>query len=180
MQNELQLGDPASPAEVIHPLASEARQEMISGFGRLAQSLGLPRSMGQIYGLLYLSTKPLTLDDLVRLLSLSKGSASTGTRQLSSWGAVKQVWVPGDRRLYFEAVRDLGDLLRGAYRDFVRPRFAASERRMRDIKILMNKDLAEGRLTQEEYDFCNDRVGHLSVFQSKLAGLAPMAESFLG
>src|ERR1051325_7726277 len=84
----------------------KGKMDMVEATGRLFQSFGLPRSTGQLYGLLYLSKKALSLDDLVELLSISKGSASTGTRHLASWGAIRQVWVPGDRRDFFEALDD--------------------------------------------------------------------------
>ena len=38
-------------------------------------------------------------------------SASNGTRQLAAWGAIKQVWVQGDRKDYFEVVEDLAALV---------------------------------------------------------------------
>lgn len=91
-------------------LRSKTRREIIEAGGRLCQLLGLPRSTGQIYGLLYLSAKPLSLDDMVDLLGISKASASCGTRQLASLCAIRPVWMPGDRRDYFQSVADLAHL----------------------------------------------------------------------
>ena len=65
---------------------SKAWQEMIEVGGRICQSLGLPRSTGQIFGLLYLSVEPLSLNRMSSMLGISKGSASVGTRQLVLWG----------------------------------------------------------------------------------------------
>jgi hypothetical protein len=45
--------------------SSQARHEMIEACARLCQLLGVPRSIGQIYGLLYLAVKPQSLDDMV-------------------------------------------------------------------------------------------------------------------
>ena len=87
-------------------LDSKARKDMVEAAGGLFQALGLSRSAGQIYGLLYLSDKPLSLDDMVDLLSISKGSASMGTRHLASWGVIRQVWVPGDRRDFYRLAED--------------------------------------------------------------------------
>ena len=102
------------------------RREFVETSGRLCQRLGLPRSTGQIYGLLYLSPLPLSLDAIAMLLSLSKASASTGTRQLVAWQALRQVWVPGDRRDHFEAIGDLRELLRTGYEKFFRPKLERS------------------------------------------------------
>ena len=106
---------------------SKTRRDIIEAGGRLYQILGLPRSTGQIYGLLYLSTKPLSLDDMVTLLGISKASASTGAGQLTSWGAIRQVWIQGDRRDCFEAVGEVGKLIKGCFTDRIKPRLASSQ-----------------------------------------------------
>lgn len=47
--------------------------------------------MGQLYGLLYLSPKPLTLDEMAESLSISKGNVSINIRALERWNMVKTV-----------------------------------------------------------------------------------------
>src|SRR4051794_22383596 len=98
-------------------LKSKARRELVDCTGRLFQRVGLPRSTGQIYGLLYLSPKPLSLDDIVASLGLSKGSASNGTRHLLSLGAIRRVWAPGERKDYLESVGNISAVLRSIYRE---------------------------------------------------------------
>lgn len=163
----------------VSKIESTARREMVEGAGRLFQRLGLPRSTGQIYGLLYLSHRALSLDDVAELLSISKGSASTGTRQLASWGALRQVWVPGDRRDHFEAAGDLTQLLQAAYTEFFKPRVAASERALAAIFSDLEKDAESGTVTKEEYKFCAERLRKLLRFQKKVQGLGPLAEKLL-
>lgn len=68
---------PASP-----PTLCKTRLDMIEVSARVCQFLGIRRSTGQIYGLLYLSPKPLTLDEIAESLGISRGSVSTGTRLL--------------------------------------------------------------------------------------------------
>lgn len=142
----------------------------------MCQLLGLPRSTGQIYGLLYLSIKPLSLDDIVEMLGISKASASTGTRQLASWGALRQVWVPGDRRDYFEVVADLGSLIRGSYVNFVKPRLASSQKRLDSMLAGLEEEQQQGALTAEEYRHYAERLKNLSRIQKKMQTLMPFAE----
>jgi DNA-binding transcriptional regulator GbsR (MarR family) len=141
--------------------------------------LGLPRSTGQIYGLLYLSGGPLSLDDVAGALSISKGSASTGTRQLASWGAIRQVWVPGDRRDHFEASSDLGQLLRGSYGEFIKPRLVSSEKRLAAIWQSLEKDVARGTLSADDYKFCAERLKSLARLQKRVQRIGPLAERLL-
>lgn len=157
---------------------AKSRRDMIEASGRIFQLLGLPRSTGQIYGLLYLSNRPLALDDLVEMLSISKGSASTGTRHLAGWGAIRQVWVPGERRDYFEAVPDLKSLLRGSYSEFIKPRLNSSEKRLSAMLADLERDEKEGVISREEYEFCQERLKALGRLQKKVKTFAPLAEKF--
>ena len=75
--------------------------------GELAESFSFNRSVGQIYGLLYLQESPLSLEDIGQKLSMSKGNASINIRLLESWGAVRPVSVVGSRKDFYEANRDI-------------------------------------------------------------------------
>ena len=152
---------------------------MIEASGGLFQLLGLPRSAGQLYGLLYLSDQPLSLDDMVNLLSISKGSASMGARHLVNWGAIRQVWVPGDRRDHYEAVEDLGQLLRASYAEFVKPRLSNSEQRLARLFDELERDVERGSVSQQEFKFCADRLRLLLRFQEKVQSIGPLAEKLL-
>jgi DNA-binding transcriptional regulator GbsR (MarR family) len=152
------------------------RLEVIEAFGLISQVFGLPRSLGQIYGLLYLAPDPLSLDDIAELLGISKASASTGTRQLSAWGGIRQVWVPGERRDHFSVEPDLGNLLRSGYTDFLKPRLASPQKRLERLEATLNQDLSEGAVSRQEYRLCAERLKKFASFQKKLETLAPFAE----
>ena len=154
------------------------RREFVETAGRLCQRLGLPRSTGQIYGLLYLSALPLSLDDISELLSLSKASASTGTRQLLAWQALKQVWVPGDRRDHFEAIGDLRELLRTGYENFFRPKLERSVTKMDQLLANLEADRKSGALSKEDHAFCKARLAQMATLQSRVTKLLPIAEKF--
>ena len=158
------------------PTLSRTRLEMIEACGRICQVFGLPRSLGQVYGLLYLAPEPLSLDDIAELLAISKASASTGTRQLSAWGGIRQVWVPGERRDHFTVEPELGNLLRSGYTDFLRPRLASSQKRLTRLLETLDEDLSEGTLTPDEYKLCSERLKKFAGIQKKLQTLAPIAE----
>ena len=71
---------------------TRTRQLFMESCGRFAQSIGLSRSWGTIYGFLYLSVEPVGLKELAKLTGISKGSASMGTRQLLSMGLIRKTW----------------------------------------------------------------------------------------
>ena len=65
--------------------------------------LGLPRSVGEIYGLLYFNPEALTMDQVASRLEISIGSASQGLKTLRSLKAVKTSYVQGDCRDHYLA-----------------------------------------------------------------------------
>ncbi len=71
--------------------------------GRLIEFWGFKRNMGRVWAVLYLSTEPLTAQDLRDLLGLSSGAVSMTLHELGRWGVVKKVWIQGDRRDHFAA-----------------------------------------------------------------------------
>ena len=157
----------------------QTQREMIESCSRVCQLIGLPRSVGQIYGLLYLSVEPQSLDDMARILGVSKASASTGARQLMAWGAIKHVWVHGDRRDYFEVVLDFGDLIRRSYADFVKPKLLASGRKLKFISDRLEEDRSAGLVSDTAYKLYAERLKSLSRIQCKIETVLPFAEQFL-
>ncbi len=90
----------------------QARDNIIESAGRTTQGFGLGRIIGQLYALLFFSPVPMSLDAMAGELGVSKGSVSTNIRELEKWGAVRQVWVKGDRKDYYEAEVDFQRILK--------------------------------------------------------------------
>ena len=100
---------------------SALERQVIDVFVDGVKVIGLPKSLGEIYGLLFFSPHALSLDDVVRKLKLSKGSASQGLRMLRELGAVKEAQTHGSRRTLYEPDVDLKRLVGGFIREQVRP-----------------------------------------------------------
>jgi DNA-binding transcriptional regulator GbsR (MarR family) len=90
----------------LNPTLSAANQSMLEGLGQLADYFGYNRVMGKMYGTLLLNPKPMSLDDILTHLDISKASVSMNMRTLENLGIVREVWVRGDRRKYYEAEPD--------------------------------------------------------------------------
>lgn len=158
---------------------ARAKLEMIEACGRASQILGLPRLTGQIYGLLYFSTRPMDLDEIASELQISKASSSTGTRDLRALNAIREVWVQGDRRAHFEVEPELGELLRSAYNDLARPRITSSKKRLDRVTEALEEDLKEGRISKEEHKELAARLGKFLKLQKKFQTLIQLAEKVL-
>jgi DNA-binding transcriptional regulator GbsR (MarR family) len=111
--------------------------EMIDVFVRLAQELDIPRSVGQIYGLLYCSINPLSFEDISRRLHISTGSTSQGLRFLRNIGAARSTFHPGDRRDYWSAETGLRKLAAGILREKVEPHLQNADDRLSSMRTLL-------------------------------------------
>src|SRR4249919_164975 len=91
------------------PLAglSELEIEAVDMFINFLRLIGLQKSVGEIYGLLFISPRPLSMEEIMKRLNLSLGAASQGLKLLRSFGAVKAVYSPGIRRDHFAADLEL-------------------------------------------------------------------------
>lgn len=117
-----------------------ARLELIEAGGRTVQSFGLNRLLGQIYTLLYLHPDPLCLDEIADALSVSKASVSIACRQLAGWGAVRQVWLRGDRKDYYAAETDIKTLLNSGILESFRKKLDSAERQLERTQNILSKD----------------------------------------
>ena len=81
--------------------------EVISFFVQQVRLLGQPGAFAEVYGLLFISPRPLTKDDLIGRLSLSDYSGWRVLRALCDLGMVRRVFFPQDEQVYYEPVVEL-------------------------------------------------------------------------
>ena len=159
---------------------SKAWQEMVELGGRICQLLDLPKSTGRIYGLLYLSAEPLSLKQMSSMLGISKGSASMGTRQLASLGAVRKVWIPGDRRGFYKIIEDLGLLIRGSYNNLIKPKIESSKNRLDVLKSNLGEDFKSGSLPLDKKEILQERINELEKIHNRVSQYLPLIEKIVG
>ena len=119
--------------------------EIIHLFVQLSRALGQPPSVAEIYGLLFVSPRPLPQDDFLERLNMSKGGASQGLRYLLDLGAARTVYVAGDRRVHYEAVAELRNLVNRFLSQQVLTYFEGSEGKLAQLADTAKKLPAEER-----------------------------------
>lgn len=90
----------------------EARQQFISNWGAFGTHWGINRTMAQIHALLMISPDPLTQDDIMEQLDISRGNTNMNIRELINWGLVDRVILHGERKEYFTAEKDIWKVVR--------------------------------------------------------------------
>ena len=121
----------------------EWEEAVIDLFLNAANSFGLAKSYGQIYGLLFCRDMPLSMDEIMELLQISKGSASQGLRALRQLGAVSTVFASGDRKERFVAEIRLRKLVSGFLREQADPHLEKGEVRLKQIEVLLGDTISK-------------------------------------
>ncbi len=86
---------------------TEAKQQFISSWGAFGTHWGINRTMAQIHALLLVTPDPLTQDDIMEQLNISRGNTNMNIRELINWGLVDRVLLTGERKEYFSAEKDI-------------------------------------------------------------------------
>jgi HTH-type transcriptional regulator, glycine betaine synthesis regulator len=151
--------------------------EVVDLFAAASRLVSLPRSVGEIYGLLFITAKPLTLDVLAERLQMSKGSASQGLRTLRQCGAAKLTRVPGDRRDHYLAETELKKLISSFIRRRLLPPLEAGAARLRRLRRLQEPlarmDGSARAVTRR------DRISKLEQWYRRARDITPVLEKAL-
>ena len=91
---------------------AEAKARFIADWGRFGTNWGINRTMAQIHALLLVSPDPLSADEVMEQLAISRGNANMNLRELMDWGLVQKVLVPGERKEFFSAEKDIWKVAR--------------------------------------------------------------------
>ena len=102
----------------------EAKIKFINTWGSLGSLWGINKAMAQIQALLFITPNPLSMEEIMEELKISRGNTSMNLRQLMDWGIVSKELIPGERKEYFTTEKNVQELTR----------IIAKERSRREIK----------------------------------------------
>jgi DNA-binding transcriptional regulator GbsR (MarR family) len=121
------------PAAAPDDSSSELDRETTAFWIEAAAVLGLSRSIGESYALIFLSPEPLNADDLVEKLGISRSGAGQALKQLAEIGAIRPATGVQSRKEHFELQTDLGVLVRLFLNSRLLPRLAELTRRRAEL-----------------------------------------------
>jgi DNA-binding transcriptional regulator GbsR (MarR family) len=176
--NPMLSGRPASASSSTITGNGDFEQECATFLADVVQLFGIPKSVGQIYGVLYASPVPLGFSDIVERLEISKGSASQGLQLLRSLGAINEVEANGkgsenQRGVRYEPELSLRQLVSGVLRERVMPLATTGADRLKNLRQLAEQ-------APESADFYLDRVKQLETWRRRLNTVLPVLSALLG
>ncbi|HEV3235769.1 MAG TPA: MarR family transcriptional regulator [Gemmataceae bacterium] len=128
---------------------------------------GISPTMAQIHGLLFITAEALSMDEIMARLAISRGNVSMNLSKLVEWGLVRRVHRRGDRREYFESLKDIWEMFT----------LVAAQRKRREIDPIVNtlrrfrEELESETLAPKAQDRLT-RINDLNSFLILMDGLA--------
>lgn len=148
----------------------QAREHFLQGVSRISEFWGFPRAMGSIYGALYLSPQPLSLDELVEQVGVTKGAVSTNVRALERLGMVQRRILVGERKDFYVAETDFWKIIKSILREREKSEFDLALRMVGESLEMVE----QGETEAEEAElrrFYQKRLGAMQSFFRSLDNL---------
>ncbi len=143
----------------------EAKEKFVNAWGTLGSNWGINRTMAQVHALLLVSSNPMSAEDIMAELNISRGNANMTVRELINWGLVFKVNQKGERKEFFEAEKDI-------YKVAKRILIERKKRELDPIfKVLSEVKTIDENKKDPEVKAFTDRI-------SEINGLVNKADSF--
>jgi DNA-binding transcriptional regulator GbsR (MarR family) len=141
---------------------TEAKQQFLQTWGKLGSEWGINRTMAQVHALLLISPEPLSADEIMEELNISRGNVNMNVRELIDWDLVSKILVPGERKEFFTAEKDIWEIAKRV----------AKERKRREIepvlKVLDQLSKVEGDKKDKKVKEFTERIAELNDFVAKM------------
>jgi DNA-binding transcriptional regulator GbsR (MarR family) len=159
----------------------QSKDEFIAEWGALGPAWGMTRSLARVHALLMVSDEPLTTDEIMERLSISRGGAHGALRQLAAMGIVTSAIRKGERKERFLGERDpwkvFVAIMRERKRREVEPVLTVLERCLETCNAIEGDDVRafeEQLLRLREFVTAADRVMETLVGSDRNAILSWM------
>ncbi len=138
----------------------EAKEKFIQTWGALGSQWGINRTMSSIHALLITSNEPLSTENIMEQLKISRGNANMNIRALIDWGLVKKQLLAGERKDYFTASKDVWEIAR----------VIAKERRKRELQPVIEivSELKDIREKNEEAEAFKEVISNMENFTTQV------------
>lgn len=125
----------------------QIEDQFVELWNSMATLWGISPTMARVHGLLYLRGAPLSMDDIMDRLAISRGNVSMSVNKLIEWGLVYRVHKKGDRKEYFASITDLWEMFT----------IVAHQRKRREVDpILATLRRCKDQLAPEALGTCAD------------------------
>jgi len=139
---------------------NEQQQKFVHTWGTLGTNWGINKTMAQLHALLMISEKPMSTEQMMDTLQISRGNTNMNVRALVEWGLASKEMISGDRKDFYSAKKDI----------WLVARQIAKQRRKRELEpvIAALVELKGGTEVNRENEELLNRVNDIEDFAIKV------------
>ncbi len=148
----------------------EAKNKFISTWGALGTLWGINKAMAQIHALLIISPEPLSMEDIMEELQISRGNTSMNLRQLMDWGIVFKENKMGERKEYFTSEKDVQELARQIAKERSRRELQPTIKILNDVSNIKEDGTAKTKELIKQTKALHEMADTLDIMMNKVIG----------
>ncbi len=146
----------------------EAKDKFISTWGSLGTLWGINKAMAQIQALLFVSTKALSMEDIMEELKISRGNTSMNLRQLIDWGIVTKEIKAGERKEFFTTEKDVQELARHIAKERSRREIQPVIKVLKEVSSIKDDGSAQTKELIKQTKALHELANHADTMLHKL------------
>lgn len=167
-----------------HDGASDPRTQAVDQFvalwGKMASTWGINRTMAKIHALLYCVERPLNTDEIMDRLGISRGNANMNLRSLVDWNLIAKTRRAGSRKDYYQAEKDVWQITARIIEERKRREVQPVRKQLQDCADLLigPKDSIEERPQEVQvlYHRFSELIELIEVFEGVTGVLLPLVK----
>ena len=138
----------------------EKKDKFVQSWGTIGSNWGINRTMAQIHALLLTSAKPLSALEIKQELKISVGNANMNIRALIDWGLVHKELIPGERKEFFIAEKDMWEVVK-------RIIIQRKKKELEPILRMLN-EISEVEVTDKDSEEFAKTINELALYSKKV------------
>jgi len=146
----------------------EAKNKFISTWGSLGTLWGINKAMAQIHALLLISPEPLSMEDIMKELQISRGNTSMNLRQLMDWGIVSKENKMGERKEYFTSEKDVQELARQIAKERSRRELKPTIKILNDVSNIKEDGTAKTSELIKQTKALHEMANNMDIMMNKV------------
>ena len=150
---------------------TKAQDVFLGRVNQICNKFGLNNIMAQLYAILYLNNRSMSLNDMAERLKISKGSTSINIRNLERYGAVRRVWVKGSRRDFYEAESNISKVVMDRIKSMTQSRLLEVDDMINSSCHALNSVNSSDKDEKEAIKIFKQRLDELKNLHSKAQSL---------
>ncbi|PCJ57607.1 MAG: hypothetical protein COA79_15285 [Planctomycetota bacterium] len=151
-------------------LLKDIYEDFVSSFGKAAITMGHKRITGMVFSVLFLSNRPLSLDDITEELETSKATICGTVKELLKLEFIQKDWVKGSRKDYYIAEKSVNILIQKALKSMLDNRLTSTIAFVERIQQKLDH-MQDTGVESQELDTFQDKLKEVKNLNSCLSNL---------